>query len=562
MAYVRTPEEDEFLHRVKCDLNYFKQALGLRSDRSSEMHAQCPYCGDQTGFQFGQSKTRLGEMFYHCHSCGQNGDVFTALNLMGRMSMRDVFKKVRADFGGKTPQSQHDAYHQQRQQEIQRNKGATLPTPLTPPPPAAYVNGTSHGTAHGHGAVPAFTNTQPVFPPRPIPPPQRQTAPTQYSQPNGRGYALPQPSFTENQQPIVHLPKLVEPVLNLDMANQFIEIYHKYLLDNFHLMKKWQRGISREVAEKYKLGFGEHFPVKFRPWNKPVIIPAAWVLPITNEKGELKGVKIHCEESYTRYDGKPGEKCFWMPFGTQPAWQREDKEKNLAEVKPEHKYVTLWPHPDTLQQKTANDFSLEASWWIERIPEKLRGKFQNKVEEHRIMMAYEKAVDEHLLDSPAIWECQLRAFDALKKEIMDAVMKVDDVFKKTEDAVAVDKPRTDWSKFIFVCPGELKALAWESCGYMATGSTGGESWGGTPELLRKFAGQAVCLPCDEDPPKRVFKKQNGEIVRNVDGVPETARIVCAGKAWGAKWGQSLGMYGAEKVCVRYCGQKVKDEEEF
>lgn len=103
MAYVRTPEEDDFLHSVKCDSAYFKQALGIKSEKTSELHAMCPFCGNKNGFQFGQSKQRSGEYFYHCHNCGQNGDTFTALNLLRQMSMRDVFKKVRADFGGKTP---------------------------------------------------------------------------------------------------------------------------------------------------------------------------------------------------------------------------------------------------------------------------------------------------------------------------------------------------------------------------------------------------------------------------------------------------------------------------
>ena len=532
MAYVRTPEEEEFLHRVKCDLAYFKRALGIKSDRSSEMHAECPFCGDKSGFQFGQSKTRLGEHFYHCHACGQNGDTFSALNLMGRMSMRDVFKKVRADFGGQTPQTEREKYHTQRQRELQQHART-----------ARHTNGTQ-AQSNGHVDL-DFSEFQPQAPVRP---PALSA---------NRGYALPAPSFVENQQPIVHQPKLTEPVLNLDLANQFMETHHKHLLDNFELMKKWKRGISRDVVEKYKLGFGEHFPVKFRPWSRPVIVPAAWVLPVTNEKGELKGVKIHCEESYTRYDGKPGEKCFWMPFGTLPAWQKEDKEKGLLEIKPEHSYKTLWPHPDTLQQKTMNDFSLEASWWIERIPDKLRGKFQNKVQEQKILMAYEKAIEDHLLDSPSIWECNLKAFDALKKEIMDAVMKTDDVFKKPDEPVVADKPRTDWSKFIFVCPGELKALAVESMGYMATGWTGGESSLAPPELLSKFAGQAVCLPCDEDPPKRVFKKLNNEIVRDAEGRPEVTRINCAGKSWGSKWGEALTMYGVDKLAIRYGGQKVK-----
>jgi hypothetical protein len=152
------------------------------------------------------------------------------------------------------------------------------------------------------------------------------------------------------------------------------------------------------------------------------------------------------------------------------------------------------------------------------------------------MMAYEKAVEDHLLDSPAVWECQLKAFDALKKEIMDAVMKVDEVFKAKADVAEPppDKPRTDWAKFIFMCPGELKALAWESMGFMASGTTGGESWMAPAELLKKFAGQAVCLPCDEDAPKRVFKKKDGEVVKSADGQAEILRIVCAGKSWGAK----------------------------
>jgi hypothetical protein len=96
-------------------------------------------------------------------------------------------------------------------------------------------------------------------------------------------------------------------------------------------------------------------------------------------------------------------------------------------------------------------------------------------------------------------------------------------------------------------------------GYMATGWTGGESSMPPPQLLAKFAGQATCLMSDDDPPKRLLKKKDGQLVLGSDGLPEVLKITCAGRSWAQRWGDALAIYGAEKVCLRYGGQKDADE---
>src|SRR6185295_3977179 len=111
-------------------------------------------------------------------------------------------------------------------------------------------------------------------------------------------------------------------------------------------------------------------------------------------------------------------------------------------------------------------------FWIQRIPEHLRYEWNSVVEAQGHKLAYELSTVIEDLDSPQLWIVQLRAFDELKNKIIKAVCKEMDADAKRDDD---SRHEVDWSQYIFLHPGELKALACESAGYMATAPTSGES---------------------------------------------------------------------------------------
>ena len=122
----------------------------------------------------------------------------------------------------------------------------------------------------------------------------------------------------------------VEPVIDEERAERLITVAHRTLMDSFSLQEKYmlgKRGIhDLSIIERYRIGFKER--LTFDGWGSWWF--HGWVLPVTNARGTLIGVKIHSE----RKNSEKSPKAFWAPFGTYP----RDKPKNGL--------ATLWPPPE------------------------------------------------------------------------------------------------------------------------------------------------------------------------------------------------------------------------
>lgn len=470
---------------AKKDLGYLLGVLGIQSQKTSETHATCPLCGSDC-MQFGPDKKKLGEWYWHCNKGCGGGDLIDAMTRAGRYTYADAFSKIRKDFSGRISASERDEYSRSRSSSYSGSR-----------------NGNSGGI-NPHGYTTGVVSSL-----------ERLAG-------SGSGLlALPKP------------PEKPEPVLDIARANEFVDQQHAYLMDNFDLVTKWKRGLSQEVCKKYKIGFIEFGSEKWAPWKNPLTIPAAWVLPVTNSDKELKGVKIHFEE-------RPHPNCpklLWMPFGTVPAYQQGDKEKGIPEIKPAHAYVTMWPHPDTLTQGISDEFSLDAAYWIQRIPPSLRDEWESIVMVQGQKYAYERSTVVEELDSPALWEIQLAAFGEMKQKIFKSVYPL--VNKNGQN-----KATEDWTEYIFICPGELKALACESAGLMATATTGGEGSLPHPSILSRLAGKKICVFGDEDGMKRSINKKDGSVIK----------IFSTGKEWVEKWTRALEDYGCSSIVCKYGGR--------
>ncbi len=351
---------------------------------------------------------------------------------------------------------------------------------------------------------------------------------------NGTQLALPPPAEIRQEKP--------DPVLDMERAEKVITDAHEYLLHDYdNISKKWQRGISEGVAKKYRLGFLEHESIQFYPWSKPMSIPAAWVIPVTDAEGVLKGVKLHFEER-PMWGDKECPKLLWYPLGTLPEYKREKENGNwVVKSKPIHAYFSMWPHPETLRQTIHSDFSLDPEYWIQRIPDVIRGEWNDAVEAQKVMLGYELGKADNELEGTELWTAQLRAFDEMKQKIFKLVLKKVDVIEK--------KKKSEWDSTIFICPGELKALSVESAGLMATAPTNGESWMPGSKLLNCFSRKNICLFGDNDPPRRVFERDS-EVVK---------KVVLTGQEWVNKWTTALRMHGALRVSSKLGGIKERSK---
>ncbi len=317
-----------------------------------------------------------------------------------------------------------------------------------------------------------------------------------------------------------------EPVLDAPRAEAFIQKHHEYLLKRMSIVSENERGLSEDVIRRYRIGYCEGERLVFKPWSpNGAMIQGAWVLPITNKENSLKSVRLH-------FEIKP-EKCgkvISAPFGTCPAF---DQEKDITPI---HSYHGMFPDPETLRPDMGFEFDADRNWWIRQMPEKLRPSWEMKVSEERLAVAYAKKVDVEDLDMPGMDEAIDRAFQVMKKQIMTAVCKSANI---GEDEA---RKRAEWDRYIFICPGELKALAMLSAGFMATAPTSGESWMPTPEWLNKFQGQKVCVFYDADAPKKNEK---------------TGKVTNTGIDFAKKWTTLLLQHGASHVVAKCGGRKEK-----
>lgn len=479
---------------AKRDLPYLLSILGISSNKTSESHAPCPFCGGTKCLHYGPDKKYMGEWYWNCEKGCGGGNVIRAIckarGFSGDDGWKQAYDIIEKDFAHVPKDSPHDRYH--KQQATERN-GSSNGT-------AAHSNGVNpHG--YTNGVVPALR----AFGQLPAPVPVKKP----------------------------------EPVLDLDKAEAFIAEHHKYLMDNFDSLEKYKRGISKDVCEKYRIGFAKFGKVTFPQSKGPMSLPAAWILPITDGAKKLRGVKAHFEE-------KPRPDCpkiLWMPFGTAPGYKKIKNDKGMdIEIKPVHAYATMWPHPDTLHPTISAEFSLDPGYWIENIPPSLRPEWNVLLESQQLKYAWEVGRTTEQLESNELWEVQLRAFEEkeMKQKILKAVMK-----DKNALAVIDKHKHVDWRDYTLICPGELKALAAESAGFMATASTEGEGRIPSAEFLCKFARQKICLFADEDPPHRSFNNKTGAV----------QNVFCTGRQWADKWTTALQPYGVHHIAVKYGGQR-------
>lgn len=363
----------------------------------------------------------------------------------------------------------------------------------------------------------------------------------------GHPASHPPTNGTHPQEPTIQYgtPR-PEPVLDHDLAEKYIAKHHDYLLQNPDLVRKWQRGISEQVIKKYRLGFIEMDDIP-STYGTKMFCPGAWLIPITDEDGKLRAARIHFEE---RPHWNSGEcpKILWAPWGTQPAYSKQkDDSGRETEIKPVHSYYGLWPHPLTLRRIFNQDFSMTPEWYMKKLPADniITKRFEETYEAEKLQAAFDLSVKTDDLETGQLWQCKLRAFDVHKKKIMAVVMD--------QSGGSPRKRMIEWKDYIFLCPGELKALAAESMGLMATAPTGGEGWMATEDDMAMFAGQNVCIFRDDDPPKRVWKDKN-------DHAQGVLRVINAGLEWAKKWSLALQDQKAAGVVIKSGGQKVNNND--
>ena len=327
-----------------------------------------------------------------------------------------------------------------------------------------------------------------------------------------------------------------EPVLDVQHAEEFVVAAHKHLLEHLDIVSFFRRGISEEVIVKYRLGFIENTRLKWRPtsrqgWN----IPASWVLPITDAENELKAVKLHFEIRPKNPDGTDCEgKSRWAPFGTEPKYDEK------TGVTPNHSYYCLWPHPDALERPRA-EIVTDIRWWIDRIPDgPLKQQWEGEVEHQKRAVAYEMCKTLETLKGPDNWVALERAFDALRGEIMGTVCKLED---KASGNNGVED-MIDFSEYVYLNPGELKAMAVASSRLMATSVTGGEGWMPPPSILESLGGMKVITLYDDDPP---FLDTKG-------------KVRCPGLEWGRNMAAAVARNGAMESLWFTFGQKEIEDE--
>ncbi len=329
-----------------------------------------------------------------------------------------------------------------------------------------------------------------------------------------------------------------DPVLNAEAAEDLVKKSHAYLMDNLDLSTHFKRGITKAIIERYRIGFIQNERILWNLDKKTSwFIPAAWVLPITNAQKEVKGIKLHFEIRPKGPDGKDVEgKSRWVPYGTEPKFDLE------KQTKPHHAFYTLWPHPNTLEDPhLSQELSTDIGWWIQRIPDgETRERWDATLRWARLEIALVAEKAEEDLDGPECFAAVEKAFGTMREEIEEVVSRV--TKHEPSEPAPEDNPEfVEWQDTIFVCPGELKALALLSMGYRAIAVTSGESWIPPPEMLSEFRGFHTCVFYDED--GRRLDKQG--------------RVQCPGKRWAQQMALGLARQDAASVSLFSGGHDEK-----
>lgn len=350
----------------------------------------------------------------------------------------------------------------------------------------------------------------------------------------GRGLPAPRPmlALPAPQEDLNYGKMSLPPVLDMAVANDFVGRYNEFLLGNMDLSAKFRRGISEDVVRKYRIGFVQGEKIKVGYAGGTVLTPAAWVLPITDENGQMMAVKLHVEKPAPVFSNGPFKgKSLWMPFGTAPTYDK------ATGVKPRIAYQCLWPH---ISQQASGDpekgsFGRTLDWYIDRIPQgsELDSEWRMKVEEERAILSLEIRRTEAEFENGDFDKALLRAWDFMKAKIMRSITH--------QPEIPRDVP-LDMSRYYAIVTGELKALAGISAGVIASSNTGGEGWIPPPAMLAPYKDKDVIVVVDEDPPKKIVMT-NGEVNRQ-----------CTGLDYGRKLSLALLREGASDVRIKTGGK--------
>ena len=120
------------------------------------------------------------------------------------------------------------------------------------------------------------------------------------------------------------------PVIDQDKASALIAHAQKLLQEDKSLEQYWRKKRGFQSLDALLcLGVGFIKEARFEAW--PNLRITGWVLPITDRRGDVAAVKIHCEVR----PWPDGPKSLWAPLGLTPA------------AKPRHGFSTLWPRPES-----------------------------------------------------------------------------------------------------------------------------------------------------------------------------------------------------------------------
>lgn len=130
--------------------------------------------------------------------------------------------------------------------------------------------------------------------------------------------------------------ELVEPIINDNIAEQFVNDAHANLINSPELQDVWmrkKRGIfDLDTIRRFRVGFvtPDKFAIRQKPWWRMF----GWIMPVTDASGMMVAVKLHTERALWQIPNKKSPKCVWLPFGTYPPKD------------PKHGTATLWPNPE------------------------------------------------------------------------------------------------------------------------------------------------------------------------------------------------------------------------
>lgn len=319
-----------------------------------------------------------------------------------------------------------------------------------------------------------------------------------------------------------------EPELDFRKAEDFIKKCHNVLMNSDDLVERYmqrKRGISEAIAKRYRLGFIQHgrYPSRRKDkdggaYGDSMMLPASWVLPLTDHEGNLKAVKLHHEIMPTLSDGS----------------KAKGKSRPVSGIckTDVFDYNAFWPHPATQEKKISGiNFTRDANWWLSRLPDgQIKDQFKKGLYNYSTFLNKEVG-GKHPDDfGPKEHEIVFQyTFEQMQEKIKQEVLRVE---KKEDDP---DRSIHNW---VIITPGELKALAYISAGFIATSGTGGESNVPHRDYFQCFRGRRVALNWDDDAPSESAGKvqcTGPEWVRKMTDLLEDAKALeIRAFTWGRK----------------------------